>query len=168
MSVKHIFLALLSKKPMHGYELKESFEEIIANQGSLNFGQVYTTLSRLERDNLVSKEEIQQIEKPDKKIYHITDKGRDEFAKWFNNNPKWSIYFDELSFKISVFDIVDNLCSKDLLIQYKQYLLGLLKKLMNLRESNESKNQQLILERNILKVEADLKWIDICIENVNA
>jgi DNA-binding PadR family transcriptional regulator len=38
---------------MHGYGLKTEYEAATADVWPLNVGQVYTTLSRLERDGLV-------------------------------------------------------------------------------------------------------------------
>ncbi|MFD1048238.1 PadR family transcriptional regulator, partial [Kibdelosporangium lantanae] len=51
MSIKHGLLALLERGPMYGYQLRTAFVETTG--GTLNIGQVYTTLSRLERDELV-------------------------------------------------------------------------------------------------------------------
>jgi DNA-binding PadR family transcriptional regulator len=53
MSIKHGLLALLERGPMHGYQLRAAFEESTGGTWPLNIGQVYTTLSRLERDGLV-------------------------------------------------------------------------------------------------------------------
>ncbi|HMX66030.1 MAG TPA: PadR family transcriptional regulator, partial [Microthrixaceae bacterium] len=53
MSVRNGLLALLASNPRHGYELKKELEERTGSLWELNVGQVYTTLSRLERDGLV-------------------------------------------------------------------------------------------------------------------
>jgi DNA-binding PadR family transcriptional regulator len=53
MSVKYGLLALLERGPMYGYQLRAAFEESTGGTWPLNIGQVYTTLSRLERDDLV-------------------------------------------------------------------------------------------------------------------
>ena len=53
MSIKHTILGLLAGGPLHGYQLKAAFERELASgppSGPLNFGQVYSTLDRLERD----------------------------------------------------------------------------------------------------------------------
>ena len=50
MSIRHGLLALLERGPMYGYQLRSSFEESTGSTWPLNVGQVYTTLSRLERD----------------------------------------------------------------------------------------------------------------------
>ncbi|GAB3801649.1 PadR family transcriptional regulator [Micromonospora zhanjiangensis] len=53
MSIRHGLLALLERGPMYGYQLRAAFEESTGSTWPLNIGQVYTTLSRLERDDLV-------------------------------------------------------------------------------------------------------------------
>src|SRR5262245_19573235 len=53
MSVKHGLLALLQRGPRYGYQLRTEFEHATGGTWPLNIGQVYTTLSRLERDGLV-------------------------------------------------------------------------------------------------------------------
>ena len=53
MSVKQALLALLEEGPRYGYQLRAEFEERTGATWPLNVGQVYTTLTRLERDGLV-------------------------------------------------------------------------------------------------------------------
>ena len=53
MSVKQALLALLEQGPMYGYQLRAEFEQRTGSTWPLNVGQVYTTLTRLERDGLV-------------------------------------------------------------------------------------------------------------------
>ena len=52
MSIRHGLLALLERGQMYGYQLRAAFEESTGSTWPLNIGQVYTTLSRLERDGL--------------------------------------------------------------------------------------------------------------------
>ena len=53
MSVRQALLALLEQGPMYGYQLRTEFERRTGATWPLNVGQVYTTLTRLERDGLV-------------------------------------------------------------------------------------------------------------------
>jgi len=56
MSVRHALLAFLSEGPNYGLQLRQEFEE--ARRGvPLNVGQVYTTLQRLERDELIESDD---------------------------------------------------------------------------------------------------------------
>ncbi|MGH7856156.1 MAG: PadR family transcriptional regulator, partial [Candidatus Binatia bacterium] len=53
MSVKYALLGILAEKERHGYDLKEAFEERVGEFWALNFGQIYSTLDRLEADGMV-------------------------------------------------------------------------------------------------------------------
>src|SRR3712207_2498993 len=100
MSVRHGLLALLERGPMYGYQLRASFEESTGATWPLNIGQVYTTLARLERDNMVRPlPENDGGQRP----YEITDAGRTELALWFatpisrTDRPR-----DELAIKLAL------------------------------------------------------------------
>jgi DNA-binding PadR family transcriptional regulator len=69
---------------MHGYRIKEHLENNFGHMWSVNFGQIYPILKDLEKKGLISKSkgEPQNNPGPQRKLYSITDKGRDEFAKW--------------------------------------------------------------------------------------
>src|SRR5215218_2144875 len=80
--MRYPFLALLAERPAHGYELKVGLERRFgAGLPSLNAGQVYTTLARLERDGLViggdAPEDARQ-----KRTYRLTAAGRQALEDW--------------------------------------------------------------------------------------
>ena len=79
MSIRYSLLAILDAGPRHGYALKSEFEAATGNVWPLNVGQVYSTLSRLERDGLVLVAE----EDDGQKMYRISDAGRRELRQWF-------------------------------------------------------------------------------------
>ena len=80
MSVKHGLLALLQRGSRYGYQLRTEFEHATGGTWPLNIGQVYTTLTRLERDGLVrALPESDGGQRP----YEITEEGRVEVALWF-------------------------------------------------------------------------------------
>ncbi|MCZ7631104.1 MAG: PadR family transcriptional regulator [Microthrixaceae bacterium] len=85
MSVRNGLLALLSSRSRHGYELKKELEERTGSLWELNVGQVYTTLSRLERDGLVTQVGTEPVEhgSQDQRQYALTDAGRREIEGWF-------------------------------------------------------------------------------------
>ena len=85
MTVKHALLGLLAQQPMHGYELKSAFEETVGTLWELNIGQIYNTLRLLERDGLVAFHgQEQEGRGPPRKIYTITEIGRQELAHWLS------------------------------------------------------------------------------------
>ena len=54
MSIRYGLLALLERGPTYGYQLRTDFDSVTGDAWPLNIGQVYSTLSRLERDSLVT------------------------------------------------------------------------------------------------------------------
>ncbi len=73
--LKYLILELLSRKPMHGYEVMRALEEESGGCYTASAGSVYPTLQMLEDQGYVTCEE-----KEGKKVYSITDEGR-EFLK---------------------------------------------------------------------------------------
>src|SRR5699024_5952741 len=120
MSVKHSLLALLYEKPRHGYELKTGFEELVQGMWPLNAGQVYTTLDRLERDNLV---ESLGHDQKDRKQYTITDLGKEELWRWMKKPVGRSLLKDEFYFKYLCASHVAYHDKQNMIQQQKQTLL---------------------------------------------
>src|SRR6204780_201382 len=83
MPLHHAVLALLSDKPAHGYELKNSFEQAVGDQwGGLNIGHLYQILDRLSRAGLIGFQPPPQRVKPDRVIHRLTPAGRAELDRW--------------------------------------------------------------------------------------
>jgi len=81
MSVKFSLLALFADGPKYGYQLRTEFEARTGGTWPLNPGQVYTTLERLVRDELVAE---QGANAEGRTIYAITDAGRAALDAWFD------------------------------------------------------------------------------------
>src|SRR6266508_5991783 len=88
MSIKHAILGLLAGGPAHGYALKAAFERDVAPRTSLNYGQVYTTLARLEDAGMVTPEVVEQEKQPDKRVYALTAAGQKELHEWLSTPTK--------------------------------------------------------------------------------
>src|SRR6266545_4004038 len=81
--MRDVILSLLAKEPAHGYELRQRLVQALGPVGgALNPGQVYVTLSRLERAGLVEASEVAQPSHPDKKVYELTASGRERVEEW--------------------------------------------------------------------------------------
>lgn len=79
---KYSVLGILSYGPMSGYDIKKFYEKSIAGFWSESYGQIYPSLKRLAKEKLVTKSVQKQQGKPDRHIYAITDKGREELQRW--------------------------------------------------------------------------------------
>ncbi len=98
MSVRHGLLAILDAGARHGYQLKTELEARTGHTWTLNIGQVYATLARLERDGLV--ERLGHSNDP-QIAYRITEAGSREVRDWFETPvARREIPRDELTVKL--------------------------------------------------------------------
>ncbi|OHV42876.1 PadR family transcriptional regulator [Pseudofrankia sp. BMG5.36] len=78
-------LALLDRGPAHGYELKRAHDELFGDVAPpINVGQIYVTLTRLERDGSVTHHVEKGSDGPDRKVYELTDIGRKALRGWLD------------------------------------------------------------------------------------
>lgn len=88
MSLRHGILGLLSHAPMTGYNLKKLFDQTLNNVWAASLSQIYRELTFLERDGLVASQVQEQEDRPDKKVYTITQDGKQAFQAWLKQTPE--------------------------------------------------------------------------------
>jgi DNA-binding PadR family transcriptional regulator len=86
--LKYALLGLLANQNMSGYDLKVEFTQGIKNFWYAGHNQIYPELKKMTEDGLVKYELIKQDEKPDKKVYSLTEKGQNELHTWLTNTLK--------------------------------------------------------------------------------
>lgn len=82
MSLEYAILGFLNYGPLSGYDLKKVFDNTVQHFWTADQSQIYRTLSRLTERGWAEIEVIEQTERPDRKVYHITQIGRDELLLW--------------------------------------------------------------------------------------
>ena len=82
MSLDYAILGFLNYAPLSGYDLKKVFDNSVQHFWPADQSQIYRTLTRLTERGLAGMEVIEQTERPDRKVYHITQAGRDELLHW--------------------------------------------------------------------------------------
>src|SRR6266540_2091694 len=70
-----VILALLRQRPQHGYELKKCIELALGGTVSLNNNVLYPALKHFEQLGAVVRRVVTQEGKPNRHIYHLTDRG---------------------------------------------------------------------------------------------
>jgi DNA-binding PadR family transcriptional regulator len=162
--LKYMLLGLISQEPRYGYDLKNDFETLLGGTWPLNIGQIYTTLSRLERDNWVESEIVPQDLLPDRKVYTITPAGQEELDRWLTGPASESIRLkNEFFIKLLIHRLVGSDGFNTLIWKQRQANMQALAELTSLRsEPSLEPVTDLLIEGAILQIEADLKWLDIC------
>ncbi len=88
MNTQTLILAILNFGDASGYEIKkESSEGVFSYFVDISYGSIYPTLAKLEADGMVIGRSESQSGKPDKKVFSITEKGREEFIKTLASPP---------------------------------------------------------------------------------
>lgn len=73
--------------PMSGYDAKAYIEASVAQFWSESFGQIYPALERLRRSRLV-RCRVDEESPRSRKVYEITDAGREVLATWLATPPE--------------------------------------------------------------------------------
>ncbi len=160
-------LALLSAGYAHGYELKQAIDNAFGAVGpAINVGQIYTTLSRLERDGLVVSGEVEQSDRPNKRVYEVTGEGRVELESWVSDSTGSPRPRDEFFVKLILAQVAGIADPTDLIARQRQHYLQVLRDLdLAVERTDEDGTGRLLVEGAVLHLQADLKWLDICEEH---
>lgn len=98
-TLEYVILGLLNHVPLSGYDLKKQFDNRVSYFWSeVSLSKIYPTLKKLEKRKCVSMTEVQSTNRPIKKIYSITDTGKEELIEWISVPIKISQTKHGLSF----------------------------------------------------------------------
>ena len=163
--MRYPFLALLADGPSHGYELKLALERRFGTVlPPLNAGQVYTTLGRLERDGLVRGADVAGDTRQ-KRVYELTDAGRDALADWVAAPATATRLRDEFFLKLVLAGLTGITDPRALIERQRREYLQALRDLAG-AATNGNEAGSLLAEGAALHLEADLKWLDLCQERL--
>jgi len=165
MTVKHALLTLLNHTPTHGYELRGLMEAALGDHWTINTGQIYSTLSRLERDGLVRQEAFVD-EAGDRIVYELTKEGEAELKRWYHKPVSRDYRLrDAFYAKLMLSLFFGPVPPGEVLQIQRGELLSEMHDLTRLRAEADPASELpwlLLLERAIMHLEADLRWLDVC------
>ncbi|ADG87595.1 PadR family transcriptional regulator [Thermobispora bispora] len=167
--MRHPLLALLAKEPAHGYELKQSLEAIFGSAyPSPNIGQIYVTLNRLEKDGYVRSVDVEQSNRPNKKVYYLTAAGREALEQWIDEPTEGPRVRDEFFMKLILAPMTGLSDPMALINRQRRHYLSLMRELNELAERTDPANRValLLIEGAMLHLQADLDWLERCQEEL--
>ena len=162
--VQEVLLALLAKEPSHGYELRARLQLALGPLAeALNAGQVYVTLNRLEKAGLVSSERVGQTDRPDRKVYELTDAGRARVMEWLDDTSWPKPAPAEFHLKL-VAAAAAGLGDPVRLVDVQRHALleGLAAAQRAALGEPGGSVAGLLLEGVVLRLQADLRWLEAC------
>ncbi len=162
MSVRHALLAFLSEGPKYGLQLRQEFEESTGEVWPLNVGQVYTTLQRLERDELIESDDRGEEAGP-QKVFRITEAGRSELDTWLNTPPDMTEPpRDELVIKVLAALRVPGISVHDVIQLHRRYLVELMQQWTRLKEDEAEFDLTfaLVVDAELFRLDSVVRWLD--------
>ena len=162
--MKEAILALLAKEPAHGYELHLRLTQALGPaREAMNPGQVYVTLSRLERAGLVQPEEVEQSGRPDKRVYTLTPAGAERVREWLADLSWTKVAPVDFHLKLVAATLTGLADPFALLDAQRLELLRRLRDLQDIARSEDPASEGvLLLEGAALRLQADIRWLETC------
>jgi DNA-binding PadR family transcriptional regulator len=105
VALRHAVLAALLEGEASGYELSKRFDVSVANFWSATPQQLYRELERLEGAGLIGGRVVEQLRRPNKRVFTLTDAGRQELYAFTTQPARPIAMRDELLVKLQAVDV---------------------------------------------------------------
>ena len=158
-------LAMLAKEPSHGYQLRARLGLALGPLGdAMNAGQIYVTLTRLEKAGLVVAERAAGLpDRPDRKVYALTPAGQQRVAGWLAEVSWPKPDLAEFHLKViaaAAAGLADPITIVD---AQRRELLRRLRDAQRAAMAEPDRSAAgLLLEGIVLRLQADLRWLEAC------
>lgn len=172
--IKALILYYLSLKPTHGYEIQKFIQiNHMDSWTKIQSGSIYYALAKLEKQGFIALQKEESIGSKIRKIYEITEKGREELKVCVKEELNRAIY-DIGSDKFIIYPILQGLNKVDIVKQINKHL-DTLKEQKRLQEkwqkikTNKSmlKVEKLCFEMMISSLEYQIKWHEVLLEELD-
>jgi DNA-binding PadR family transcriptional regulator len=160
---QEVVLAMLAKEPSHGYELRARLGRALGPLGvGISEGQVYVTLSRLEKGGFVARLDA-PAERSDRKVYCLSPAGQERVREWISD-VSWPRP-DLTEFHMKLIAAAQSALADPISIIDAQRR-DLLRRLRDVgravMEEQKDSDAALLLEGIVLRLQADLRWLQAC------
>ena len=162
---QEVVLAMLAKEPSHGYELRARLRQALGPLGdTMNAGQIYVTLTRLEKAGLVASEPAAGLpDRPDRKVYALTADGQQRVAGWLSEVSWPGPAPAEFHLKLVAAAAARLADPVSIVDAQRREILRRLRDAQRaaMAEPGDS-TAGLLLEGLVLRLQADLHWLEAC------
>ncbi len=177
MSLPHAILGILQEQPMTGYDLKTIyFDDTIAHFWPADQAQIYRTLDKMAEQGLVESQLEVQEDRPNRKVYFVTEAGRAELARWLTTEQTMPSHREAfliqlfLAGQLSDAQIIELLEGQKrqheaLLAHYQQIVFPEAK---DPAEQREHMLQHMTLDLGLRNERAYIDWLETCIATVKS
>jgi DNA-binding PadR family transcriptional regulator len=159
MDRKLLLLGLLRGQEMHGYQLYEFLERYLNTCTDIKKPTAYYLLNKMAQDGWLEEDQVQDGNRPARKVYHLTAEGEAQFQRLLRNNLI-DITPVEFAGNIGI-AFLDSLDSYKAL-EYLKQRYSVFKKILEQLESapNHKGSMQIIIEYQIKRIYFELDWLN--------
>jgi DNA-binding PadR family transcriptional regulator len=160
---QEVVLAMLAKEPSSGSRLRARLNDALGPLGeAVNDGQIYVTLSRLEKAGFIAR---QGTEAPEagRKVYGLTAAGQERVAEWLSEVSWPKPDLAEFHLKLiaaAQAGLADPIGIVD--AQRRELLRRLWEVQRAAMDEPDGSQAGLLLEGIVLRLQADLRWLEAC------
>lgn len=164
---QEVVLAMLAKEPSQGYQLRARLNDALGPLGeALNAGQIYVVLGRLEKTGLVSLDGSAGANDRERKVYALTPSGQERVSQWIAEVTWPKPDLAEFHLKLiaaAAARLADPIGIVD--AQRRELLRRLREAQRAEMEERDGSDAALLLEGIVLRLQADLRWLEACEAN---
>ena len=167
MSTATTLLGLLESGPQHGYSLKKSYDAYFGQDKALDYGQVYSTLSRLLRAGLVEESGVEAGGGPSRRRYAITAAGVTDLESWLGSAEPPEPYLQNTLYSKVVLALLSGRPAEEILDTQRTAHLQAMRELTR-RKTGGDLVDALICDHALFHLEADLRWLELTTARLGA
>lgn len=171
-TLKYAILGLINRKPITGYDIGKEFNFQLAEFWSAKHSQIYPELKKLVDEKLIVYDIEISGDVLEKKVYDITEKGKNQFLEWLNRNESMEQTPKNI-FRLRMY-FSNNLDVTTRIQLLQHQLLQHHERLTFLYQQKEPYDKvppldsdvfgdYLVLDGAIIREEASIKWLKNCI-----
>jgi DNA-binding PadR family transcriptional regulator len=160
---QEVVLAMLAKEPSSGSRLRARLNDALGPLGEdVNDGQIYVTLSRLEKAGFIARHGTEAPE-AGRKAYGLTAAGQERVAEWLSEVTWPKPDLAEFHLKLIAAAQAGLADPIGIVDAQRRELLGRLWDVERAAMAEPEDSQAgLLLEGIVLRLQADLRWLEAC------
>ncbi len=163
VSTRHLILGLLTRQPMSGYDIKRFLKQLSWLVDGPSFGSLYPALHALLEVDQVTVEVIPRQDKPPRKIYTITEMGRQVLHEWLDQPVVAGVSLKAFLMRLM---LAGNLSHDGLITHLQQRHTQVAAHQITLQQATEAMDEgmdlgdRLTLDYGLTVAAAELIWLD--------
>jgi DNA-binding PadR family transcriptional regulator len=159
MEPKLLLLGLLREQDMHGYQLYEFIERDLSICTDLKKPTAYYLLNKMAQDGWVDEAQLQEGNRPPRKVYSLTERGEAEYQRMLGSNL--SAYTPAYFSGDAGLAFLDSLERGQTIPLLQQRRAALLEALVALQEvPKHAGSLQYVIDHHIHHLKSELEWLD--------